>query len=181
MRQTVVVVEGKNDVAKLKAIYPHLDVLTTNGAAMDNGVLTLLEKLKGTHDIVLLLDPDHAGERIRRIISNKIGHVSHVFVKSNEAISKTGKKTGIEHMDVSDLIKALDTIQTESNQRETDITHYDLYQWGLMGTPKSAILRKQVCEVLEIGQPNAKVLLKRLRLFGINKKDMIEVLGEPLR
>ena len=41
----VIVVEGKNDKAKLSAIFPNLTIVTTNGSEISEETLLLLEKM----------------------------------------------------------------------------------------------------------------------------------------
>jgi ribonuclease M5 len=178
MKPQVVVVEGKNDEFRIKSLFPNLKVIVTNGAAIDQDALVLLDKLEETHEIILMLDPDHAGERIRRILSKKYKHVSHVFIKQENAKSSSGKKTGIEHANLDILKEALNGIRNTTQLPYTDITPIDLYDFGLTGHPMSATKRKKVCEQLNIGNPNGKTLYQRLAMFHIMKKDLKEAICE---
>jgi len=178
MKSQVVVVEGKNDEFRIKLLFPDLKVIITNGAAIDQDAIVLLDKLQETHEIILMLDPDHAGERIRRILSKKYKQVSHVFIKQEDAKSNSGKKTGIEHANLDTIKEALKGIRDTNLLPYTDITPIDLYEWGLTGHPMSAVKRKKVCEQLNIGNPNGKTLYQRLAMFHIMKKDIKEAISE---
>ena len=107
MRPKIFVVEGRNDESRLKQIYPTIEVITTNGSAIDPDKVEVLQKLDETHVIILFLDPDHAGERIRRILGKSLTHVFHAFIDQNLAHSKNGKKIGIEHASTQTIQEAL--------------------------------------------------------------------------
>jgi len=81
MRPHVFVVEGRNDASRLKQIYPDVQVIITNGSAISLDAIQMLDHLDETHDLILFLDPDHAGERIRRILGNRLKNVYHVFIE----------------------------------------------------------------------------------------------------
>ena len=98
MRPLVFVVEGKNDAFKLEQVLERPLVITTNGSAIDDDAILLLKKLDETHDIVLFLDPDHAGDRIRRLVSKELNHVYHAFIRRDQSTSKNMKKVGVEQI-----------------------------------------------------------------------------------
>ena len=178
MRPQVIVVEGKNDQSRLKSIFPNIDVLTTNGSAIEVSTLDILEQLDRSHDIILFLDPDYAGDRIRRILSNKLNHVYHAFIDQKASLSKNGKKVGVEHATDEDIKKALCHIRKTDNQQKSDVTYSFLYDYKLIGHEKSKTLRMKLTKVFHIGYVNGKTLYQRLHMFGIQKKQIIEVLSE---
>ena len=92
MRPHVFVVEGKNDKFRLEQILDNPLVITTNGSAIDLDKIKILKKLDATHDIILMFDPDHAGERIRRLVSKELTHVYHAFIPRDLAVSKKRKE-----------------------------------------------------------------------------------------
>ena len=179
MRPHVFVVEGKNDQFRLNQCLDHPLVVTTNGSAIDEDKMMLLKKLDETHDIILFLDPDHAGERIRRIVSKSLKHVYHAFVEKEVAQSQNLKKVGVEHADCETIHHALSHIKMVRDDIKSDVTHAFLHEVGLMGSKASKSLRIHVCQTLGIGLTNAKTLYHRLQMFGINQQDILEVLNEP--
>lgn len=178
MRPQVFVVEGKNDQFRLESVLDHPLVITTNGSAIDYDKVKLLKKLDETHDIILFLDPDHAGERIRRLVSKELKHIYHAFIEKDLAISKNQKKTGVEHADKETILKALSNIQMVKHEAQSDITHLFLHDVGLTGSETSKTLRTYVCQKLGIGYTNGKTLYHRLHMFGINQKKILEVIDE---
>jgi ribonuclease M5 len=175
MRPQVFVVEGKNDKMRLKSLFSNIEVLTTNGSAIDISTLDVLEKLDHTHDIILFLDPDHAGDRIRRIIGKKLTHVYHAFIDQEKAISENGKKIGVEHASDEVLKDSLHMIRKHTPSK-SDITHSFLYEHKLTGSQNSKELRMKITKELHIGYVNGKTLYQRLHLFGITQKEVLEVI-----
>jgi ribonuclease M5 len=178
MRPKVIVVEGKNDAFKISSIFPEIKVVTTNGSAIDLDAVNLLKKLDETHDIILLTDPDHAGERIRRLLSKSLKHVYHVFLNRDLAISGNGKKVGIEHASEADIRRSLENIKMVSKMSTSDVTHAFLHDSGLTGSKHSQLLRDILSNNLGIGKTNGKSLYQRLHMFDITQEQIIEVLSE---
>lgn len=176
MRPKVFVVEGRNDANRLKRIFPDVAVVTTNGSAINIEAVELLKELDATHDIILFLDPDHAGERIRRLLSKQVRNIYHAFLDKEVAYSKNRKKIGIEHASEKDILEALKDIKIVSHESKSDITHTFLYDMKLTGNKDSKSLREKLSKDLKIGYVNGKTLYHRLRMFDICQKEVIEVL-----
>lgn len=178
MRPQVFVVEGKNDQYRLESVLDHPLVITTNGSAIDSDKLKLLKMLDETYDIILFLDPDHAGERIRRIVSKQLKNVYHAFIPQEQAVSKNQKKIGVEHADRKTILEALSNIKMVKHESKSDVTHLFLHEVGLTGSPSSKELRTTLCQKLGIGFTNGKTLYHRLHMFGISQKKILEVIHE---
>jgi ribonuclease M5 len=181
MRPLVFVVEGKNDAFKLQTVLDHPLIVTTNGSAIDDDAILLLKRLDKTHDIVLFLDPDHAGDRIRRLVSKELSHVYHAFISRDQSISKNMKKVGVEHASKEDILESLKHLKMVQQESSSNITHAFLYEHFLTGHPESKAFRYDICQRLGIGSTNGKTLYQRLHLFGIQQEDLLEVIHESLR
>ncbi len=171
----VVIVEGLHDLERLKSIYSDIDVLITNGSEIDSFLPQIIEVSK-KRDIILFLDPDYPGERIRKIIQAQIPNAKNAFLKKHLAISKNKKKVGIEHAKKEDIIEALEnhlSVVENSNL----ITTNDLYKLGLIGEKNSQKLRDEICYKFNLGHANAKTFLNRINMFGITIKDIENVLN----
>jgi ribonuclease M5 len=171
----VVVVEGYHDLAKLKEIYSNIDVIITNGSEISPETLEELKKLNESRGLILFLDPDYQGERIRRIINDYVGETKHAFMKKSDCINKNKTKVGIEHADLEKIKQALDKIYVQNNNvKNLDIK--DLYYYNLIGDKGSKELRRKVTESLGIGLCNGKTLLKKLNMFNITKEELESLL-----
>jgi ribonuclease M5 len=178
MSKQVIVVEGSHDVEIIERIFQNVIVISVNGSAIDTKSMSMIKKLDETHQIILAFDPDHAGERIRRLVEQGLSNVSHVFFPRNKAINRKGNKIGVEHMNKEDIIEAFSKIQINQTATNSDITASFLYDLKLIGHHNSKDKRKVLSEKLNIGDINGKTLLKRLKTFGYMKKDIIEVINE---
>ena len=173
----VVIVEGMHDLERLKSIYPDIDVLITNGSEIDSFLPQIIEVSK-KRDIILFLDPDYPGERIRKIIQSHVPNAKNAFLKKALAISKNKKKVGIEHAKKEDIIEALEN-HLSIVKKDDLITINDLYKLGLIGEANSQKLRDEICEKFNLGHANAKTFLNRINMFGIDIKDIEKVLSKP--
>lgn len=176
MRPHLFIVEGKNDASRLKAYNKDFQSIITHGSAISLDALTMLDELSKTHDFILFLDPDHSGERIRRILSNRYKNVMHAFIDQEEARSKNLKKVGIEHASDGAIKNALSHIQIQSEFKSSDITHAFLYEKKLTGHKESASLRNKIALTFHLGYVNGKSLYQRLHMFGISKDQINEVI-----
>lgn len=171
------VVEGYHDLAKLKAIYPEIDVVITNGSEISQETLIELKELNTQRGLILFLDPDYQGERIRRMINDYVGTTKHAFLLKKDCISKNRKKVGIEHAKDTIIIEQLNKYYISSDN-SVKYSMNDLIAYKLMGHANSKALRKKVCEELGIGLCNAKTLLTKLNMFTISNKKLEEALKE---
>jgi len=173
----VVVVEGYHDLATLKAIFKEIDVYITNGSEISDETLKELKILNEKRGLILFLDPDYQGERIRRIINDYVGETKHAFLPKKECISKNKKKVGIEHAKKDVIIKGLTSFYTSSKITSNLVEFKDLYKLKLIGNDSSKALRKYLGEELGIGLNNGKTLLKKINMFNITLSQISEILG----
>lgn len=169
----VVVVEGYHDLARIKTIYPQLEVVITNGSEISKDTLQELKRLNNERGLLLFLDPDVPGERIRRIINDYVGPTAHAFLPKEKCISKNKKKVGIEHASKEDIIIALSSFKITSNLPNKSITMQDLYDLDLIGKQDSKQRRIKLTKQLGIGLANGKTLLHKLQMFQYTKEDII--------
>lgn len=172
----VIVVEGKNDQERIERLFKGVLVVTTNGSEISDDTINTLKTLSKNHDIILLLDPDYPGERIRSIISNHVT-VKHAFIKKEDAISSNKKKVGVEHATDEVIINSLNNLLTQSDKMNL-IDYSMLISIGLAGDSKSSELRKNISNYLNIGNPNAKSFLKRINMLDLSKENLLELINE---
>jgi ribonuclease M5 len=178
MKPKAYIVEGRHDTARLKRFDQTLVVFDLNGSAMDGLDTEFLHRLSKTHDIVIMTDPDSAGQRIRRRLSNIITGALHAHIEPEEARSADGKKIGIEHATDETISRAISAVRTIPEDTVSDVTFSDLYEFGLSGRPESKALREKLARTFNLGHVNGKTLLSRIRMFGITRTEISEVLSK---
>ena len=169
----VIVVEGKTDVATLSNIIK-AEFIVTNGFEISEETIELIKKVNETKGVILFLDPDGPGEKIRMKIMNKIPNLKHAFVSPKYA--KKGKKLGVAETDKEYLLEALENVVT-LKEREVSITYLDFYNLGLVGLKNSLEARYKIEEYFRIGHASAKTCLKRLNMLGITLDELKEVIN----
>ncbi len=172
------VVEGTHDESILKQIDPNIKTISVGGSEIKKDVVDFLKAQVESFEIVLFLDPDHAGERIRNILSQKLKKVSHVFLDKKKSISKNGKKVGVEHASFGDIKIALrHKIVEVENKSDLSLSFFESI--GLTGKKDSKIKRLYLATHYHIGYVNAKTLLKRLIWLNVNQIELEELLNAP--
>ena len=80
----VIVVEGKNDVARVSRAVDAF-VVSVSGQGITKDKLKFLKELHKTRGIIVLMDPDTPGEKIRAIITEQIPSAKHACIDKNKA------------------------------------------------------------------------------------------------
>lgn len=172
MIQEVIVVEGKNDTRRLQSFFD-VDTFETDGLALNKEKIELIRKLNEKRGVILFLDPDSPGEKIRQRLNSEIAGLKNAFVISKEA--RTSKKVGIEHASKEVLEEALNNLITYGNCKDS-LTKEEFYELGLGGEADSAVKRAKVAKAFHLGECNGKTMFKRINMLGISYNDIKEIL-----
>ena len=170
MIKEVIVVEGKNDTKRLKGFF-EVDTIETHGLGLGKDTIEYIREINDKRGVILLLDPDAPGEKIRRRLNDSIPNLRNAFILKEDA--RTKKKVGVEHANKEVLEKALNNLISYGDYRES-ISLGEFIELGLSGKSDSASRREKVIKRYHLGKCNAKTLLKRLNMLGISKKDLEE-------
>ena len=177
MDNQIIVVEGIHDQMRIQSLFKDCHVVITHGREISQETIDMLITLSKNNDIILFLDPDGPGEKIRNIITNAIPNAKQAFMPKYKCISNNRKKVGIEHASDEDIIQALNKVYTP-NSVKGNITINDLYSLGLIGSDYSMKLRDEVSLRLNIGKPNAKTFLKRINLYSITLEELKDLVND---
>lgn len=178
MLKEVIVVEGKSDIQRIQQAL-EADCIATEGFTLRKGVIDQIRVAYEKRGIIILTDPDTAGERIRRVLTKKFPQAQHAFVPRNEAYANDD--IGIEQASPESIRKALSVLHTESLESSGEFSMVDLVKYGLSGFPNSAELRALVGGHLGIGYGNGKQFLYRLNHYGITRADYETAVQEVLK
>ncbi|MDA3128869.1 ribonuclease M5 [Aliibacillus thermotolerans] len=177
-----IVVEGKDDTKAIQRAV-QADTIETNGSAIGEDVLARIALAKERRGVIILTDPDVAGERIRRIVSTHVAGCKHAFLTRKEALSPDGQRFGVEYAKPEVIRRALSKVRETKEESEPEreiITRQDLMDAGMMYGHQAKSLRARVGEILNIGYANAKQFLKRLDMFHISREEFAQALQRVL-
>ncbi len=154
---SVLVVEGKYDAAKLSDLVDGL-IITTNGFSVfsDTEKQQLIVELGRRRGLLVLTDSDAAGFRIRRFLNDIAQNVPVKNVYIPNVAGKESRKShagkegllGVEGMDAALLRRLLE----QAGEKEVparagrDITYADLYELGVSGTAGAAQRRRDLLQ-----------------------------------
>lgn len=167
----VIVVEGYHDASKLKQFFD-VDVIITNGSAINKETLDLIKRVNEQKGVIVFLDPDYPGEQIRNKIINYVGDCKHAFIEKKFAISKNGRKVGIEHSNYDDLLHALKKCVTFAKHESLSWDDYLLLDF--IGSKAN---RMHICNKLNIAMCNTKTLFKRINMLNLTKDDIQKIMN----
>ena len=180
MMKPVIVVEGTSDVNKLQNLVD-ADFVVTNGSVVSRETINYLKELSLSRKIILLLDPDYPGMRIRSILQNELPNALNAYVKRE--LSVKGKKLGVCECDKDEILRALNEVFVWDNKVEekfNKIVTKDLFELLLIGDSSSNKRREFLSNKLPLGKVNGKTLLKRLNQLNVSLDTVKEIMKEYL-
>ena len=168
MLKETIVVEGKNDAAAVRRAV-EADIIITSGFGINKGILDRIRTAQEKNGVIVLTDPDFMGEKIRKIISDRIKGVKHAFISREEA--RAEGDIGVENAAPESILKALSRAKCELEEVQITFTRADLIYYGLTGSDNAASLRNSLGSVLGIGYANSKQIINRLNKYGISRDE----------
>lgn len=175
MLKEVIIVEGKMDVVAInKAL--KADTIITGGFTLSKKTLTDIKTAYKKRGIIILTDPDAAGERIRRFLTKRFPLAKHAFVPREEATYEDD--IGIEDASPASILAALKKVRTASFTPLNTFCQLDLLRASLVGESDARKRRAKLGKILGIGYANAKTFLKRLNHYGVTREEFTKALEQ---
>ena len=165
-----IVVEGRDDVAAVSRAADAL-IIPTHGFGITKETWEVIAKANDEKGLIILTDPDHAGEQIRRMLTEKFPGAVQAYIARDDATD--AGDIGVENATPETIWAALEKAlerADEAPRQSADRTYAaaaDLTQLGLAGCAGAAERRAAVCKSLGIGYGNAAAMIKKLKGFGI--------------
>lgn len=191
LKETVVV-EGKYDLMRLREFIAS-PIITTEGFRIfaDKEKQFLIREIAAKNGIILMTDPDKAGQVIRSFLvgvadKSKIKQCYVPLVKGVEKRKSAPSKDGflgVEGLSAETLAEALrkcgaEILGEEKPIKKQEITKMDFYELGLSGRANSAKLRQELLE--KLGLPtylSANAMLCAINCL-YNKNEIVDKLTE---
>ncbi|MBF9015760.1 MULTISPECIES: ribonuclease M5 [unclassified Oceanispirochaeta] len=172
--QELIVVEGVDDVDAVKKAV-QAEVLPVHGFAVKSK--KTLDKIRFASErvgVIILTDPDHAGETIRDTIEKAVPKVKHAYISRKEGTKKDN--IGVENATPEAIRAALEKARFKMVEELETFNLEDMDYYGLSGTAGSKEKRQDLGQILHIGYGNTKQFLARLNHFGISRKELEEAI-----
>jgi len=167
--QQVIVVEGKSDVAAVRRAV-EADCLVTGGFSLSARLMGQIEAAYKRRGIIILTDPDSAGERIRTHLQKRFPAAGHAFIPRSEATGADGR-IGVEKASSAEIRAALEKVRLVHFQANQEFDLADMLAAGISGGPVAVQKRSFLGAELGIGWANAKTFLHRLNTYGVSRRE----------
>lgn len=178
IRQAVIV-EGRDDVDAVSRAADAL-IIPTHGFGIAPETWGMIAKAYEEKGIIILTDPDRAGEEIRRRLTERFPGAVQAYVARDKATA--AGDIGIENAKPEAIAEALEKALERNvkapergGQSPKDIVYAgmaDLRELGLAGREGASELRAELAASLGIGYGNAAALIKKLKGFGIGLDEL---------
>ena len=145
------------------------DCIITEGFNLKSQALKNIEQAYKKRGIIIMTDPDMAGERIRTYLTRRFPEAKHAFVPVDEATDHDD--IGIEQAKPEAIRKALAKVRTLEWEPTNLFTGADLIMNDLSGAADASQRRARLGAALGLGFANAKTFLKRLNHYGITREE----------
>ena len=167
----IIVVEGRDDTNRVKEAID-CDTFETNGSALTKKKIERLIFLEKTRGLIVLTDPDYAGDEIRKFLNKNFPNAKNAFI-SRVSGTKDGD-IGVENASPEDIISALEKARCTVDNSENIFDMNLMIDYGLIGKDNSADLRASLGAELGIGYSNGKQFMTKLNRYGISFEEFKE-------
>lgn len=171
----IIVVEGRDDETAVKRAV-EAEIIITSGFGIKEETFQRIEFAQKKKGVIVLTDPDHPGEQIRKRINTRIKGCKNAYLTKKEALKKND--IGIENASPESIREALKKAKCVREEALQEFTRSDLLKHTLIGGSLSADRRDRLGKILGIGYANAKQLISRLNNYGISREQFENALKE---
>lgn len=178
MIKEVIVVEGRDDITAVKKAVD-AEMIAVGGFGINERVIDRIREAQRRQGVIVLTDPDYAGQKIRNLIARKVPGVKHAYISRDEG-TKDGD-IGVENAAPEAIIKALNSAKCEVKEKREEFTLQDLIFFKLTGNNNAKDRRDKLGKILRIGYCNTSQFVIRLNNYGITKEEFIEAIKQMER
>lgn len=173
MIKEVIVVEGRDDVTAVKRAV-EAEIIAVGGFGINGEVIRRIKEAQKRKGVIVLTDPDFAGEKIRRIIAKRVPGIKHAYIAREDG-TKDGD-IGVENAEPEIIRRALEQAKITLTEKREEFNINDLMYFKLVGDAKAKDRRQILGKELGIGYGNGNQLLSRLNNYGITKEEFVEAI-----
>ena len=120
-----------------------------------------------------MIKTDEAGLKIRQKLNELLSNSINVEVDIKKCVRNT--KNGVAECEIDEVLAKLQPFFINKNETASDIKKSDLYDLDLLS---NKLKREYVCQRLNLGKCNGKMLYKRLVLNNIQLDVLCKIVKE---
>ncbi|OOM75315.1 ribonuclease M5 [Clostridium sp. BL-8] len=171
----VIVVEGRDDVDAVKKAID-AEIISVGGFGINAKVIERIKEAQKRKGVIVLTDPDFAGEKIRRIISKRVKGIKHAYIAKEDGL-KNGD-IGVENASPEVILRALEMAKITVQEKQEFFNMQDMFYFKLTGDTTSKGRRRMLGKILGIGYGNATQMISRLNNYGITREEFTDAIME---
>ena len=173
MIKEVIAVEGRDDITAVKQAVD-AEMIAVGGFGINAKIISRIKEAQKRKGVIVLTDPDFAGEKIRSIIAKRVKGVKHAYIAQEDGL-KDGD-IGVENASPEVIRKALENAKITLEEKNEFYNMQDMYHFKLTGQTDSKKRRIILGKELGIGYGNANQMVSRLNNYGITKEEFIQAI-----
>lgn len=173
MIKEVIVVEGRDDITAVKRAV-EAEVIAVGGFGINKKVINRIKEAQKRQGVIVLTDPDFAGEKIRKIIAKRVLGIKHAYISQKDG-TKNGD-IGVENAEPDTIIKALDSAKCETKEKREEFHTKDMVVHNLTGNESAKERRDKLGSLLGIGYCNSSQFVTRMNNYGISREEFLTAL-----
>lgn len=173
MIKEVIVVEGRDDITAVKRAVD-AEIIAVGGFGINAKVIARIKEAQKRQGVIVLTDPDYAGDKIRRIIAKRVQGIKHAYITKQEGLK--GDDIGVENASPDAILRALNLAKCEVKEKREEFNIQDLVFFKLTGDNKAKERRDALGKELGIGYCNSNQFLTRLNNYGITREEFIKAI-----
>ncbi|MBP1890258.1 ribonuclease M5 [Clostridium moniliforme] len=169
----VIVVEGRDDIDAVKKAVD-AELIAVGGFGINRKVIDRIKEAQKRKGVIVLTDPDFAGEKIRSIIRKRVKGIKHAYIAQEDGL-KDGD-IGVENACPEVIIRALEGAKVTLEEKTAIYGMEDMFFFKLTADSKAKERRMALGKELGIGYGNAKQMVSRLNNYGIDKDEFVKAI-----
>lgn len=175
MIKEVIVVEGRDDITAVKQAID-AEVIAVGGFGINKKVIDRIKDAQRRKGVIVLTDPDFAGEKIRSIIAKRVKGIKHAYIAQEDGIK--GDDIGVENAKPGVIIEALNRAKISEEEFIETYKSEDMFFFKLTGYSDSKKRRIMLGKELGIGYGNANQMLTRLNKYSISIEEFTKAINK---
>lgn len=147
------------------------ETIETGGFTLSPYTLEKIKIASLKRGIIILTDPDGAGERIRKFLTERFPKAGQAFIPKIDATAHND--VGIEQATPEAIRMALSKVRYHECEQRSEFVVQDLINNSLSGSSKAVSRRDRLGFLLGIGYANTKQFVNRLNNYGVTREEFL--------